>query len=268
MSKFEHDGVIFNYCDIGEGIPFVFQHGLGGDVSQPCGLFRPPLGIRLIAFDCRAHGGTDPIGPLHKITIASYAEDLLALLDHLKIERSIVGGISMGAAVSIHVVLRQPNRVLGLVQSRPAWLEGPNYHNVRCFASIAELLQKYGPCRGREIFCDSESYREILAESADSGLSLAGQFDNDQAVERSIRLTRIPLDAPYEHLDDLSAIDVPTIVLANRQDPIHPFRYGQTIAQKIPMAQFRELTPKSVSGEQHAADVQQFLTEFCECYLM
>ena len=262
MPQFKHDAITFNYRDIGVGMPFVFQHGLGGDVNQPCGLFRPPAGIRLITFDCRAHGATHPIGPEDKIAIASFAEDLMALLDHLEIEQAVVGGISMGAAVSIHVALQQPQRVLGLVQSRPAWLEGPNHDNARRFTFIAQLLQKHGPSRGREIFCKSEIYREVLAESPESGSSLAGQFDNELAVERSIRLNQIPLDAPYQQLDELSAIRVPTLVLANRQDPIHPFPYGEIIAQKIPTAKFHELTSKSVSGEQHTMDVQQFLTEF------
>ena len=83
MRPFKHDGMSFNYRDIGAGLPFVFQHGLGGDVNQPCGLLQPTAGIRLIAFDCRAHGETEPLGPEDKIAIASFADDLAALLDHL-----------------------------------------------------------------------------------------------------------------------------------------------------------------------------------------
>jgi hypothetical protein len=44
MPAFERSGLAFNYLDEGDpsGWPFVFQHGLGGDVSQPAGIF-PPL---------------------------------------------------------------------------------------------------------------------------------------------------------------------------------------------------------------------------------
>jgi len=262
MRPFKHDGISFNYRDIGNGLPFVFQHGLGGDVNQPCDLLSPPAGIRLIAFDCRGHGETEPLGPEDKIAIASFADDLAALLDHLKIERAVLGGISMGAAVSVNFALRRPERVLGLVQSRPAWLAGPNHDNARFFNYVAHLLREHGASRGREIFCKSEIYREVFAESPDVASSLAGQFDNEHAVKRSIRLERIPLDAPYQHLDELSAVRVPTIVLANREDPIHPFQYGETISQQIPAAEFHELTPKSINVDQHAEDVQRFITEF------
>src|SRR5437773_1155586 len=123
MPFFALDGLSFHYREAGEGTPFVFQHGLGGDVNQPFGLFSPPPGLRLLAFDCRAHGETRPLGDPVKLSLASFAEDLLIFLDHLGIERAVVGGISMGAAVALNFVLRFPGRSLGLVLSRPAWLD-------------------------------------------------------------------------------------------------------------------------------------------------
>jgi hypothetical protein len=57
---------------------------------------------------------------------------------------------------------------------------------------------------------------------------------------------------------------VPTLVLANRRDPIHPFEYGEALAQAIPGAEFKELTSKSVSRERHESEVQQFLEYFLD----
>src|SRR4051794_37755452 len=99
MPLFAHDGLAVHYRDVGRGTPLFFQHGLGGDVSQPFGLFAPPSGIRMIAFDARGHGETRPLGDPKKITMAATADDLVALMDHLGLPRAIVGGISMGAAV-------------------------------------------------------------------------------------------------------------------------------------------------------------------------
>ena len=94
MPFFAHDGLSFHYFDREAGIPFFFQHGLGGDVNQPIGLFKPPSGFRLLSFDCRAHGQTRPLGASEKIGLAFFADDLLALMDHLQIQRAIIGGIS------------------------------------------------------------------------------------------------------------------------------------------------------------------------------
>jgi pimeloyl-ACP methyl ester carboxylesterase len=262
MPTFAHDGLAFHYEDTGEGFPFVFQHGLGGDVSQPCGLFRPPVGVRLLALDCRAHGETRPLGEPAKIGIAPFADDLRAFLDYLRIDGAVGGGISMGAAVALNFALRFPGRGRGLVLSRPAWLDGPMADNARRYAGIAGLIRRHGARRGLELFRQSDDYREVFRQAPDAANSLIGQFENSRAEETVVKLERIPNDAPVRDLAALGAIDVPTLVLANRQDPIHPFGYGTELARRIPGAEFRELTPKSVSREGHARDVQRTIEDF------
>src|SRR5262245_13988702 len=133
MPVFNDDNIAFNYRDERQGIPFFFQHGLGGDINQPFSLFQPPAGFRMIAFDCRGHGLTEPLGDEEKIGISNFADDLRALMDYLKIPRAVVGGISMGSAISINFAMRFPERLLGLILSRPAWLEGPLPRNVEVY---------------------------------------------------------------------------------------------------------------------------------------
>jgi pimeloyl-ACP methyl ester carboxylesterase len=258
----------FRYREAGEGIAFVFQHGLGGGVEQPFGLFRPPKGCRLVAFDCRAHGETQPLGPQDKIGITSFAQDLAAFLNHLKIEQAIVGGISMGAAVALSFVLQFPQRVLGLVQSRPAWLAGPNGENAAIFSYVARLLRQHGPARGKQQFLQSAIYNNVLSESPDAAASLCGQFDSPFAVERAVRLDQIPCDSAIKSITQLGDLLVPTIVMANRQDPIHRFEMGTALAEAIQGAEFHEITPKSVSRQSHAADVQRNLTSFLQYHFL
>jgi pimeloyl-ACP methyl ester carboxylesterase len=241
---FQHDGLNFRYLDVGDGVPFVFQHGLGGDVNQPAGLFRPPTGIRLIAFDCRAHGETRPLGDPGKLNFNSFADDLLALLDHLNVERAVIGGISMGAGVALNFTLRYPARAIGLVLSRPAWLDQPLPEQLRVYLQIAALIRQ-----GARTMPGAEE-------------SLLKQFASPRAVETVERLERIPRDAPNRDRREWATIRVPTLVLGNRQDVIHPYAYAETLAREIPGATFRELTPKSVNEQQHAADTQKFLNEF------
>jgi pimeloyl-ACP methyl ester carboxylesterase len=262
MPRLSWDGLSFHYRDVGQGIPFIFQHGLGGDANQPFGLFNPPEGIRLLCLDCRGHGGTRPLGDPEKITIATFAQDLVMLMDHLRLQSAIVGGISLGAAVALNFTLRYPDRVLGLILSRPAWLDGPTPRNVRIYSSIAKLIRQHGASGGLDLFQQSDDYREMRRESPDAAESLAKQFQEPRAEDAVARLERIPADAPNEDRREWASIRKPTLVLASRQDPIHPFEYGETLAQFIPRAVFKEITPKSVSRERHAADVQKAIAEF------
>jgi pimeloyl-ACP methyl ester carboxylesterase len=258
----EIDGIHFHYQEEGRGTPFFFQHGLGADVSQPFELFRPPAGFRLLAFDCRAHGQTHPAGPDEKISFASFADDLLALMDHLKIDRAVVGGISMGAGVALNFALRYPERLQGLVLHRPAWLDGPREEKNGIYPTMAELIRRHGAEEGLELFKQTTLYKSVLQKSPNTAKSFVGMFLHPRAGELAAVLERIPLDAPSRDRAAWRAISTPTLVLAGRQDPVHPFEYGEILAREIPGAEFKEITPKAVSVEQQNADSQRFIEDF------
>lgn len=158
MPIFRRDGVDFNYLDQGWGTPFVFQHGLGGDVEQASAAFAPPEGVRLVSLDCRGHGASRPLGDPDKLSFGAFAEDVIALMDHLDIHHAVVGGISMGAGVALNLARRFPERVAGLVLSRPAWLDSPLPDNLRAYPVMARLIRTHGIHRGRELFLETEEY--------------------------------------------------------------------------------------------------------------
>lgn len=262
MPYLHRDGLNFHYRDDGQGIRFVFQHGLGGDAGQTFGLFAPPPGYRLITLDCRGHGETRPLGDPNKISLAVFADDVCALLDHLALPKVVIGGISMGAAVALNLALRFPERVCGLVLSRPAWLDQPMPPNSAVFPLIAQLIRRHGAAGGLAAFKRSEAYAEVARVAPDAARSLCGQFEHPRAEETVVKLERIPHDTPSHDRRAWAAITMPALVLANRQDPIHPFEYGAIIAQALPHAEFRELTSKSVSPERHAQETQAFIAAF------
>jgi pimeloyl-ACP methyl ester carboxylesterase len=271
MARFQRDGMAFHYLDIGQGVAFVFQHGIGGDVRQPTGLFVPPEGVRLLCLDARAHGQTQPLGDPSALTFDVFGDDLVAWLDHLGVTRAVIGGISMGAGVALNVAVRHPLRVAGLVLSRPAWLDGPMPpENVARYAAIARLLRAAGAAGdpGRALRCAVaefeaiDDYRNLLASSPDTAQSLRGQLMNERAIDAVARLERLPSDRPVVDLRAAAAIRVPALVLAHRQDPIHRFAFGEALAAAIPGARLVELTPKSVARERHTAEVQAALGTF------
>jgi pimeloyl-ACP methyl ester carboxylesterase len=262
MPVFEHDCLGFYFRDVGHGLPFVFQHGLGGDVNQPLGLYRPVAGVRLIAFDVRGHGDTRPLGDPSKLTIATIADDLIGLMNHLGIERAIVGGISLGAAVAVNVALRYPERALGLVLVRPAWIDRPLPENVAIYTAIARLLRERGPQEGLAEFRSSPEYLAMERESPDCARSFIGQFEQPRAAECVARLERLIADSPCAERASYGNLKIPTLVLGNRQDPIHPWPLAEELSKLIPGAELYGLTPKSVSLDRHAADVQRAIDDF------
>jgi pimeloyl-ACP methyl ester carboxylesterase len=276
MPYFIRDNLSFHYLDWPSsgkksnrpGVPLVFQHGLGSDAKRVFTLIHPPAGIRLLGLDSRGHGRTTPLGDVNRLGFDSFADDVLALMDYLQVPQAILGGTSMGAGVALNFTLRYPGRVLGLVLLRPAWLDGPMHENAKMFGSIARRIREHGPSNGAERFKASATYLSILRESPDAANSLLELFSHPRAVETVVKLERLPQDAPNRNRADWGRISVPTLVLANRRDPIHPFEYGTLLAQKIPRAQLAELTPKSVSLDEYTSDLRRHLTDFLDRHFL
>ena len=95
MSMLIHDILEFHFRDEGHGLPFVFQHGLGGDVtSRSDSIDRPPAFADRLTCAGMAKPGRWAI--VDKLTIATLADDLIALLDHLEINARSSAGSRWG----------------------------------------------------------------------------------------------------------------------------------------------------------------------------
>ncbi len=259
---FDRDRLKFYFKDEGNGVPFVYQHGLGADITQPFSFFAGGhRGMRLLSLDCRAHGQTRPLGPEEKISISTFADDVVAFMDIRKLETAVVGGISMGAAIALNIALRYPDRVKALIVQRPAWLGQPMPDNLRVLVAIGELIREHGAPRGKEIFKTLPEYAALEKESPDTAASNLAQFDHPRAEETAIKLLRIPNDAPCADRE-WKKVKVPTLVIANRVDAMHPFAYGEQLAKEIPGAKFAEVTPKSMSVARHTSDARAKIEDF------
>jgi pimeloyl-ACP methyl ester carboxylesterase len=261
MPVFDHAGLRFHYEERGQGQPFVLQHGLGGDTTQPLGTLLPPPGIRLIAFDCRGHGQTPPGDPA-RISFADMAGDWAALMDHLGLDGAIAGGISLGAALALHVALRQPERVRALVLVRPAWLDGALPEaNRRLYADIAALIRAHGVRRAEELFAASPALAAVRRESPAAAEAFMRQFASAQAEAAVARLERLPAEAPHPRAG-WAALRVPTLVLACRDDWLHPFALAEALAAGLPGARLIEVAARHSDPVKHAVAVQRAVEAF------
>jgi pimeloyl-ACP methyl ester carboxylesterase len=262
VPNFNHDGLSFHYLDAGSGTPFIFQHGLGGDTQQTDGLYQPQTALRFISMDCRGHGQTRPLGDPGKLNFCTFADDVLELTRELGLAHIIIGGISMGAGLALNIAARFPDRMLGLILSRPAWLDRPMPENLLVLTRAASLIRRYGAQQGLEHFKKSVWFEAVSRDAPEAAESLAGQFREARAEEALERLERLPNDVPNRSREQWAGIRVPTLVLATRQDPVHPFEYGEVLARAIPGAVFKELTPKSVSPARYRLETQKHIGEF------
>lgn len=257
--------IALNVIDTGSGPPVIFQHGLGGDSAQIAASFPPQLRCRRITVECRGHGATGP-DPEQRYAIATFAEDILGVADELGIERFALGGISMGAAIALHIACRHPDRVHALALVRPAWLTGRAPANMQPFVAVAHHLKIHGPA-GRDAFATSPIGLYLAEHAPDNLASLLGFFSARNAGELADLLLAIALDGPDVGEADLAALAMPVLTVGHGVDVVHPLAYAKTLAARIPGARFAEITPKAVNRQAYASELHGVLAAFFQLYL-
>jgi len=283
MASFYLDGLQFHYATRGPGPDtFFFQHGIGGSHVQPLrflqsisneGSFidgqRPCLPqLRLATFDFRAHGRT-PVGDPRKLRLDIFADDLVEFMDHLQVERAVLGGISMGAAVALNAASRYPQRCIALVLCRPAWMDGSMSSTaIAAYTEALKCLREEPlPESALHRLENSHIYHAVARQSADAAKSLLGQIRcviSEPSLREAVlaRLHYLPGGQPGVDLTCAAIISVPTLVLATTNDPIHPRSYAQSLAARIPGALYIELAPKQLDESPHIREVNAHLVKF------
>ena len=227
--------------DAGEGRPVVLLHGLTATrryvVMGSKSLQKS--GHRVVAYDARGHGESEPAPAPDAYGYECLAADLIDVLDSLGLERAVLAGASMGAHTAIRLTLEEPDLVAGLVLITPAF--HPDHPpDVDRWDRLSEALRSGGADGFVEAYGAAEHlderYRETVLKVVRQRLE---RHEHPEAVADALRC--VPRSQPFASLDDLERIDAPTVVVASRDeaDPGHPFAVGEEYAQRIPRADLR-----------------------------
>jgi pimeloyl-ACP methyl ester carboxylesterase len=261
FAPYKHAGLTFSVAESGDGPTMIFQHGLCGDAAQPFDFFPPGAGWRCVTLECRGHGSSDA-GATENFSIANFAEDVISLIEARKLAPVVIGGISMGAAISLRIAVRRPDLVRALALVRPAWLTAAAPENMRPIAEVGELLRRFTPEQASEVFEGSEIARRLQCEAPDNLASLRGFFRRLPIATTRELLCRIAAGTPDITSDDVAAIAIPTLVIGCARDFIHPLEFARTLASRIAGARFVEVAAKAGYPELYRDQVRSTIADF------
>ena len=233
------NGIRLNYVERGmpDGMPVVFIHGFPfSHAMWDPQMHALPNRIRAIAYDIRGHGASD-VGD-GQYTLELFVDDLVALLDHLVIERAVLCGLSMGGYIALRTVERHPERVRGLILCDTKSDADGNEAKVKRAATL-KTIKAHGTAAFADDFVKTIFAPETL-------------MTNPAAVEhiRQIIFTNSPLGicgtvlalaARTDTTGALTSIGVPTLILNGEQDALTPPAAAQQMHERIQGSRIRLL---------------------------
>lgn len=227
--------------DTGSGLPLLLLHGLTATnryVLHGSRLLERK-GFRLIAYDARAHGESDPADDPSAYEYADMADDVLSLLDERQIERAVLVGHSMGATTAMLVALEHPERVSGLVQVTPAYYGQPyaEESHLAYWDRLAAGLESDGADGFMRVFEPPpvEKWREPVLKFTRQRIE---RHRHPEALADAVRI--IPRSAAWDGLDRLAEVEQPVLIVGSRDesDPTHPLLVAEEYTRRLRGAEF------------------------------
>jgi pimeloyl-ACP methyl ester carboxylesterase len=215
---FESEGVRIHYTDEGQGTPVVLVHGLANNGYMQWKRFgrveKLAQSYRVITVDNRGHGSSGKPHDPDQYGV-EMVEDLVRLLDHLKIDKAHMVGYSMGGFIVLKMVALHPDRILSAAPCAAGWEQDDQ--KGRAFAeAVANSLAKGepGPLPERLGVKKREfSFLEKLA-----GKVALSYFNDAQALAAVARASVQMAVTEAE----LRANQVPTLTIIGSEDGLLP----------------------------------------------
>ena len=216
------DGTRLYFEETGSGTPVVFVHEFAGDLRS----WEPQLRFfsryfRCIAYNARGFPPSDVPEDGARYSQEIARDEAIAVLDHLRIDRAHVVGLSMGGFAALHVGLAYPQRTRSLVVAGCGYGAEPDKKakfQAECEAAAAsfeanwaEAARKYalGPTRVQFQNKDARGWAEF-------GAQLLEHSPRGQALTmRGVQMKRPSL---YELTDAMRELSVPTLIVTGDED--------------------------------------------------
>jgi pimeloyl-ACP methyl ester carboxylesterase len=211
--------------------PVILVHGLllTREMHRPLAEALAARGNRVITVDLLGHGASDRPRDMWRYSMQFFAQQVVALMDHLEIDEAAVMGTSLGANTALEIADSHPERLRGMVIEMPV-LDNALLWSALAFTPLLVALT-FGE-RGMQALAGVARavprglvphYGNVLLdlvrqEPGPGGAVLQGLFFGRVAPHRSQRRT----------------FQTPALVLGHRRDPVHPFSDAGMLAEELP----------------------------------
>ncbi|HCV44422.1 MAG TPA: alpha/beta hydrolase [Bacteroidetes bacterium] len=221
----------FNYVEVGNpsGMPVVFVHGF--PFSHV--MWTPQLDVvgkhhRAIAYDVRGHG--DSYVGTGQYTMEGHVDDLVALLDHLQIQKAVIVGLSMGGYIALRALERNPERFRAAVLCDTRSEADGNEGKLKRFTAINAIKRD-----GSAVFADGFVKIVFAPTTVQENPQIVEQIRSiiSRTSDLSIAGTQLALATRTDTTASLAHIKIPTLILVGELDVTTPPSDSQSMHKLI-----------------------------------
>jgi 3-oxoadipate enol-lactonase len=263
------NGIRIHYTETGTGDPLLLIMGFGMPGEAWLGSLPFLGGFHAIYYDNRGTGQSDkPQGPY---TAPQMADDAAGVLDHLKIERAHVYGVSMGGMIAQELVLRHPQKVRSLVLG--CTMCGGEHSRMPDPEVIEELITVVSGMGKIEV---GEWVDRQLPLLFTKEWIAANPAVRDMMMMMAPMLPPTPPETAQQAMagmfdwstyDRLPQITAPTLIVHGDRDVLVPVENAYVLAERIPGATLH-IVPGAGHGypAQDPGQVHQVVTDFLRAH--
>jgi len=232
--SFVHQGHELVYDTYGEGERVVvYMHGLLLDAELNRGIARAlaERGNRVVLLDLLGHGRSDKPTHASAYRIDTYAKQVFALLDELRVREAVLGGLSLGANVSLFAAAQHPERVRALMLEMPV-LEWAVPATAMAFVPVL-LAAHYG----RPVLRVTSHLIRHVPRTPFGPLNSALHAASLSPEVLAAIMHGVLVGPVAPTREERSRIEVPVLILAHGNDLLHPFNDARALARQLPNAE-------------------------------
>lgn len=223
MPKAPINGVDIYYEVAGSGPPLVLVHGFACGIRswdhQVRALSRSR---RVITYDVRGHGISEAPAGADAYSQPTSVADLLGLLDHLRIRRAAVGGLSMGGNIALNFTLAHPRRVSALIVADTG-AGSDETADWRDTAHVfADALDRDGIERFADLACENPLFARYIATgpAAERFIRSCLMTHRARGIAHTAREVLARRPTIYSLEPRLRRLRVPTLLIVGEHDEI------------------------------------------------
>ncbi|MEO6381319.1 MAG: alpha/beta hydrolase, partial [Nitrobacter sp.] len=217
------DGTGLYFEEAGQGTAVIFVHEFAGDYRT----WEPQMRFfsrshRCVTFSARGYPPSDVPDDRNRYSQDIARGDVIAVMNHLNIERAHIVGHSMGAYTALHVGINNPERCISVTAAGCGWGSNPSERDAsaQLCEDIATMFEQEPIAIAADKYAHAAMRMSFKAKDPRGFAEFAEMLADHSGLGSALTMRRVQLKRPtlWELETELRAFEIPLLVILGDED--------------------------------------------------